>query len=81
MHAAALARVQQIELDAAQTLAVDIFRTYVGGLRDAVTHHARRCGRRHLGDPRIVGVEHGDPVRGELLDELLLGLLYTVDGT
>ena len=78
---AALARVQQIELDAVQTTALDVFRAHVGGLGDTVAHDARRRGLGHLGHPRVVGVEHGDPIGWQLFDELLLRLLYAFDGT
>ena len=72
---------QEVELDAAQTLAEDVLGAYVGRLRHAVAHHTRPRGGRHLGDARVVGVEHGDSVRGQLFDELLLRLVDAFDGT
>ena len=80
-NATALSAVQQIEFDAAQAMTLDVFRAHVGMFRDTVTHDTRGRDSRHLGNTRIVGVEHGDPVGWQLLDELLLRLLNAFDGT
>ncbi len=42
-------------------------------------HDARGGARRHRGDERVVGVQHRDPVRGQRLDQLALGLRDRAD--
>src|SRR5216683_1347787 len=75
------AQVQQVEVDAAQPFALDLLGAKVGTVLHAVANDTcRRC-RRHRVNPRVVGIEHGDSVPGQLLDELLFRLLYAFDGT
>ena len=62
VHAATLARVHHVELDAAEAAALDMFRAHVGVLGHTVAHHARRRSLCHVSHARVVGVEYGDPI-------------------
>jgi hypothetical protein len=79
-----LARAEQVELDAAQPLAEDVFGAHVGLHRDTVSHDPGTRGGGHLRHARVVGVQNRHAAVGvmvwQFLDQLLLGRLDRVDG-
>jgi hypothetical protein len=67
-------RGDQAERGSCRVVQPDPLGPHLSRRRPAESHHPGPGARGHRGDEGVVGVEHGQPVRGQRLDQLALGL-------